>query len=70
LVLRALCEAGFDSVPDNVTILDKGQRSVKGLAFGSESVVTVDLIMTVHKPTDRAAGESNGKWEQKLSQRT
>lgn len=64
LILRALREAGFDSVPDNVAILDKGQRSVKGLASGSESVVTVDLIMTVHKPTDRAAGESNGKWEQ------
>ena len=64
LVLRALREAGFDSVPDNVTILDKGQRSVKGLASGSESVVTVDLIMTVHKPIDRAAGESNGEWEQ------
>jgi DNA modification methylase/DNA-directed RNA polymerase subunit RPC12/RpoP len=64
LVLRALREAGFDSVPDNVTILDKGQRSVKGLASGSESVVTVDLILTVHKPTDRAVGKSNGKWEQ------
>ena len=64
LVLRALREAGFDSVPDNVAILDKGQRSVKGLSSGSESVVTVDLIMTVHKPLDRTTGESNGVWEQ------
>ena len=64
LVLRALREAGFDSVPVHVAILDKGQRSVKGLSSGSESVVTVDLIMTVHKPLDRAPGESNGVWIQ------
>jgi hypothetical protein len=64
LVLRALREAGFDSVPVHVAILDKGQRSVKGLSSGSESVVTVDLIMTVHKPKDRAPGESNGVWMQ------
>ncbi|QBH15734.1 DNA methylase [Desulfobacter hydrogenophilus] len=64
LVLTALREAGFDSVPDHIAILDKGQRSVKGLSSGSESVVTVDLIMTVHKPTDKAAGESNVKWRQ------
>ncbi|RJQ67303.1 MAG: DNA methylase [Desulfobacteraceae bacterium] len=64
LVLRALREAGFDSVPDNIAILDKGQRSVKGLSSGSENVVTVDLILTVHKPSDRASGETNGKWKQ------
>jgi hypothetical protein len=33
-----------------VAILDKGQRSVKGLNSGSEGVVTVDLILTVQKP--------------------
>ena len=64
LVLRALREAGFDSFPDNVAILDKGQRSVKGLVSGSESVVTVDLIMTIHKPTDRTTGETSGSWDQ------
>lgn len=50
LVQRALRDAGFDSVPLHVAILDKGQRSVKGLNSGSEGVVTVDLIMTVQKP--------------------
>lgn len=50
LVQRALRDAGFDSVPVHVAILDKGQRSVKGLNSGSEGVVTVDLIMTVRKP--------------------
>ncbi len=51
LVQRALRDAGFDPVPVHVAILDKGQRSVKGLSSGSESVVTVDLVLTVRKPT-------------------
>lgn len=50
LVQRALREAGFNAEPVHVAILDKGQRSVKGLNSGSEGVVTVDLIMTVEKP--------------------
>lgn len=50
LVQRALREAGFVDAPTSVTILDKGQRSVKGLNSGSESVVTVDLVLTVRKP--------------------
>lgn len=50
LVQRALRKTGFDSVPANTAILDKGQRSVKGLNSGSEGVVTVDLVMTVRKP--------------------
>jgi hypothetical protein len=37
-------------VPAHVAILDKGQRSVKGLNSGSEGVVTVDLIVTLQKP--------------------
>lgn len=52
LVQRALREAGFDSVPVHVAILDKGQRSIKGLNSGSEGVVTVDLVLTVRKPED------------------
>ena len=36
--------------PVHVAILDKGQRSVKGLNSGSEGVVTVALIVTVRKP--------------------
>ena len=50
LVQRALRDAGFNSTPVHVAILDKGQRSVKGLNSGSEGVVTVDLILTVRKP--------------------
>ena len=50
LVQRALRDAGFKTAPVHVAILDKGQRSVKGLNSGSESVVTVDLILTVQKP--------------------
>lgn len=52
LVQRALRSAGFGSPPIHVAILDKGQRSVKGLNSGSEGVVTVDLVLTVQKPGD------------------
>ncbi|MFH0343449.1 MAG: hypothetical protein ACHBNF_15295 [Chromatiales bacterium] len=58
LVQRALRDAGFDSVPVHIAILDKGQRSVKGLNSGSEGIVTVDLILTVRK---RATGEARGQ---------
>lgn len=50
LVQRALRDAGFNSAPVHVATLDKGQRSVKGLNSGSESVVTIDLILTFQKP--------------------
>jgi len=65
LVQRALREAGFKASPVHVAILDKGQRSVKGLNSGSEGVVTVDLILTVQKPlemesADDAHALSNG----------
>jgi 16S rRNA G966 N2-methylase RsmD len=50
VVQRAIRGAGFKAVPAHVAILDKGQRSVKGLNSGSESVVTVDLVLTVQKP--------------------
>ena len=50
LVQRALRESGFEPAPVHVAILDKGQRSVKGLNSGSEGVVTVDLVVTVRKP--------------------
>lgn len=52
LVQRALRDAGFNATPVHVAILDKGQRSVKGLNSGSEGVVTVDLVITVQKPPD------------------
>ena len=65
LVQRALRDAGFKTAPVHVAILDKGQRSVKGLNSGSESVVTVDLILTVQKSAcaesaDNAGPLSNG----------
>lgn len=50
LVQRALRDAGFKASPVHVALLDKGQRSVKGLNSGSEGVVTVDLILTVERP--------------------
>ncbi|HET6628178.1 MAG TPA: hypothetical protein VFG91_00220, partial [Woeseiaceae bacterium] len=56
LVQRAIRDAGFKSTPLHVAILDKGQRSVKGLSSGSEGVVTVDLVITVQKPGSGDAG--------------
>ena len=50
LVQRALRDAGFKPSPVHVAVLDKGQRSVKGLNSGSEGVVTIDLVLTVQKP--------------------
>ena len=50
LVQRALRDAGFNPAPVHVAVLDKGQRSVKGLNSGSEAVVTIDLVLTVQKP--------------------
>jgi DNA modification methylase len=54
LVQRALHDAGF--ALEQATILNKGQRSVKGLASGFENVVTVDLILSMRKanPDERA----------------
>lgn len=46
---RAIHHAGFSIEGDGVCLLDKGQRSVKGLASGYERVVTTDLIMTMRK---------------------
>ena len=68
LVQRSLRDAGFKASPVHVAILDKGQRSVKGLNSGSEGVVTVDLIVTLQKPangagTGRAATLANGDTE-------
>jgi DNA modification methylase len=47
LVQRAIHEAGFSL--EAISILDKGQRSVKGLASGFENVVTYDLILSMRK---------------------
>jgi hypothetical protein len=53
LVQRAIREAKLELLEDGVTVLDKGQRSVKGLTSGRESVVTSDLILTMKK-SDRS----------------
>jgi 16S rRNA G966 N2-methylase RsmD len=73
LVQRAMRDAGFRAAPAHVAILDKGQRSVKGLNSGSESVVTVDLILTMQKPssaenTDDAHPLRNGDTQQLITE--
>ncbi|MGW5155135.1 DNA methyltransferase [Nonomuraea wenchangensis] len=47
LVQRSIRNAGLAIVPESLTILNKGQRSVKGLASGFEHVATLDLIITM-----------------------
>lgn len=49
LLQRALQASGFNPIPMHVCVLDKGQRSVKGLASGVEGTATLDLILTVMK---------------------
>ncbi len=53
LVQRAIDAAGLEIVPEALVVLNKGQRSVKGLASGFEHVATLDLIITM-----RAASEA------------
>lgn len=47
LVQRAVHAAGFSS--ESIAVLDKGQRSVKGLASGFENVVVADLIISMRR---------------------
>jgi len=49
LVQRAVAAAGFEIDADHIAVLDKGQRSVKGLASGFENVVTADLVLSMQK---------------------
>jgi len=49
LVQRAVRAAGLVIDPESVVILNKGQRSVKGLASGFENVATVDLIVSMRE---------------------
>jgi 16S rRNA G966 N2-methylase RsmD len=62
LMQRAIRDAGFRSVPVHVAILDKGQRSVKGLNSGSEGVVTVDLIVTLQKPAQPNSAKQHAEF--------
>lgn len=52
IVQRAVAKAGLVIEPTTVVSLDKGQRSVKGLASGSENVATLDLIISMRKAHD------------------
>lgn len=52
LVQRAVAGAGFVIDPDLIATLNKGQRSVKGLASGFENVATIDLILTMTQTTE------------------
>lgn len=47
LLQRAISAAGLVVAPELIATLDKGQRSVKGLASGFEHVSTVDLMLTM-----------------------
>lgn len=47
VVQRAIAKAGLVIEPDQIAVLNKGQRSVKGLASGVEHVATLDLILTM-----------------------
>lgn len=49
LAQSAFKDAGFIHRPVSISILDKGQRSVKGLNSGVENVATLDLIVTLKK---------------------
>jgi 16S rRNA G966 N2-methylase RsmD len=49
LVQRSIAEAGLVIEPDDLVVLNKGQRSVKGLASGFEDVATLDLIITMRE---------------------
>lgn len=49
LVQRAIEAAGLEVIPEYIATLDKGQRSVKGLASGFENVATLDLILTLRR---------------------
>lgn len=55
LVQRAIAAAGLAVVPELIATLDKGQRSVKGLASGFENVVTLDLVLTMQSADPGAA---------------
>ena len=49
LVQRAISNAGLRIAPEFTAVLDKGQRSVKGLSSGFENVATLDLVITMQQ---------------------
>ncbi|MFC8914596.1 DNA methyltransferase [Streptomyces sp. NPDC057116] len=55
VVQRAVAAAGLRIEPEKIAILNKGQRSVKGLASGFEHVATLDLVLTMVPQDDAEA---------------
>lgn len=51
LLQRSISAAGLEVVPELIAMLDKGQRSVKGLASGFENTATLDLMLTLRPAT-------------------
>jgi DNA modification methylase len=49
MLQRAIQASGFTLEPEDIALLNKGQRSVKGLNSGTEHVVTADLVITMRK---------------------
>lgn len=49
LIQRSIAQAGLMIEPEKLVVLNKGQRSVKGLASGFEDVATLDLIITMRE---------------------
>jgi len=49
LVQRAIEASDLEVIPEYIATLDKGQRSVKGLASGFENVATLDLVLTLRR---------------------
>lgn len=47
LLQRAIQDSRLRIVPEALVVLNKGQRSVKGLASGFEHVATLDLVITM-----------------------
>jgi predicted RNA methylase len=57
LLQRAITNSGFVLEADRISVLDKGQRSVKGLASGFENVVTADLVLSMRKAREGESAE-------------
>lgn len=47
IMQRSIRSAGLVVIPELISILDKGQRSIKGLTSDFENVVTLDLVLTM-----------------------
>jgi len=70
LVERATRNAGFVIDPDALSVLNKGQRSVKGLASGFENVVTLDLILTMRLAEERVTPPLHGPSHDEVAEAT